>query len=175
MAGLALVAAAMLIANTVGLAMVQRAREIAVMKAVGFSQRRVLGVIVLEHALVGLIGGAAGLTGAWAAMAAINRLQHEAQLQLNPLAAAGILAMAVGVAAWRLGAGRARKEDPVSPTAGVVWRATVGDEVVAGEPLLELHLDDPSRLPSALEALEGAIEVSPTPVPAPTLVLDRVG
>ena len=41
-------------------------------------------------------------------------------------------AMAVGVAAWRLGAGRARKEDDVSPTAGVVWRATVGDHVEAG-------------------------------------------
>ena len=51
-------------------------------------------------------------------------------------------AMAVGVAAWRLGAGRSRKEDDVSPTAGVVWRATVGDHVEAGQPLLELHLDD---------------------------------
>jgi thymidine phosphorylase len=83
-------------------------------------------------------------------------------------------AMAVGVAAWRLGAGRARKEDPVSATAGIVWRATVGDHVEAGQPLLELHLDDTSRLPSALEALDGAVEVSPGPVPAPTLVLDRV-
>src|SRR5690606_21028608 len=60
-------------------------------------------------------------------------------------------AMAVGVAAWRLGAGRTRKEDDVSPVAGVVWHATVGDEVTEGEPLLELHLDDPSRLPAALE------------------------
>ena len=41
-------------------------------------------------------------------------------------------AMAVGVAAWRLGAGRARKEDDVSATAGVVWHATVGDHVEAG-------------------------------------------
>jgi len=97
-AGLALVAAAMLIANTVGLAMVQRAREIAVMKAVGFSQGRVLGVIVLEHGLVGLIGGATGLVGAGVVLAVINQLQPQAQLALNPALAIGILALAVGVA-----------------------------------------------------------------------------
>jgi thymidine phosphorylase len=80
------------------------------------------------------------------------------------------------VAAWRLGAGRARKEDPVSAVAGVVWHATVGDAVTAGQPLLELHLDDPGRLPSALDALEDAIEVSPAPVsvPAPTLILGKI-
>jgi thymidine phosphorylase len=83
-------------------------------------------------------------------------------------------AMGVGVAAWRLGAGRSRKDDPVSPMAGVVWHATVGDQVTEGQPLLELHLDDPSRLPGALDALEGAIGVSPTPVPAPAMVLERV-
>jgi len=82
--------------------------------------------------------------------------------------------MAVGVAAWRLGAGRARKEDDVSPIAGVVWHATVGDRVEQGQPLLELHLDDPARLPSALEALEGAIVVSSTRVAPPPMVLGRV-
>jgi thymidine phosphorylase len=76
-------------------------------------------------------------------------------------------AMGVGVAAWRLGAGRSRKEDPVSPIAGVVWHATVGDEVVEGQPLLELHLDDATRLPGALAALDGAIEVSAPPPPPP--------
>jgi len=84
-------------------------------------------------------------------------------------------AMGVGVAAWRLGAGRSRKDDPVSMVAGVRWLATVGDEVRQGDPLLELHVDDPARLPRALEALEGAVEVSPGPVPAPPTVLDRVG
>lgn len=83
-------------------------------------------------------------------------------------------AMGVGVAAWRLGAGRSRKEDAVSPVAGVVWRATVGDTVVAGQPLLELHLDDPTKLPSALAALQGAIEVSPTPVSPGPMILSRV-
>jgi len=83
-------------------------------------------------------------------------------------------AMAVGVAAWRLGAGRSRKDDPVSPIAGVAWRATVGEQVIEGEPLLELHLDDPARLPDALAALDGAIEVSPTPVAPPPMILGRV-
>ena len=54
-------------------------------------------------------------------------------------------ARAVGVAAWRLGAGRARKEDAVSHTAGVSCLAKPGDYVVAGEPVLELHADDPAR------------------------------
>ncbi|MEP6697903.1 MAG: thymidine phosphorylase, partial [Pseudonocardiales bacterium] len=54
-------------------------------------------------------------------------------------------AYAVGVAAWRLGAGRARKEDPVSAGAGVVMRAKVGDEVTAGDPLYVLHADAEDR------------------------------
>jgi thymidine phosphorylase len=83
-------------------------------------------------------------------------------------------AMAVGVAAWRLGAGRARKEDSVSASAGVTWRSTVGDHVEEGQPLLELHLDDPDRLPAALAALEDAIEVSPDAVAPPPMVLGRV-
>ena len=84
--------------------------------------------------------------------------------------------MAVGVAAWRLGAGRSRKEDDVSPTAGVVWRATVGDHVEAGQPLLELHLDDVARLPSPpWRPSTDAIEITDGPVTPPPLVLGRVG
>jgi thymidine phosphorylase len=83
-------------------------------------------------------------------------------------------AMAVGVAAWRLGAGRARKEDPVSSGAGVLWHATVGDPVSKGQPLLELHTDDPARLPRALEALDGAWSIGPAPASPPVLVLGRV-
>ena len=84
-------------------------------------------------------------------------------------------AMAVGLAAWRLGAGRSRKEDEVSPTAGVAWRATVGDHVQAGQPLLELHLDDTTRLDAATQALADAIEITDGPVTPPPLVLGRVG
>jgi thymidine phosphorylase len=83
-------------------------------------------------------------------------------------------ALAVGVAAWRLGAGRSRKEDPVSPVAGVVCLAKPGDAIVVGEPVLELHVDDPTRLPSALAALEGAITIGSEPPAMPRLVIDTV-
>jgi thymidine phosphorylase len=82
-------------------------------------------------------------------------------------------AYALGVAAWRLGAGRARKEDPVSAAAGIVWTAGVGERVIEGQPLLELQTDDPERIPRALEALEGAVGVDTGEEPLP-LVLDRI-
>jgi thymidine phosphorylase len=91
--------------------------------------------------------------------------------------ASGVLtkldALAVGTAAWRLGAGRARKEDAVSFGAGVVMLAKPGDAVVAGAPLLELHADDPSRFDRAIEALAGGIEIG-AGYTAPPLVLDRI-
>ena len=83
-------------------------------------------------------------------------------------------AYAVGVAAWRLGAGRARKEDPVSPAAGVVLHAKPGDPVTAGEPLLELHTDEPARIERALAALDGAVEVGAARPGRTGLVLDRI-
>ena len=77
-------------------------------------------------------------------------------------------AMAVGIATVRLGAGRARKEDPVSPSAGVVLRAVPGDRVRAGQVLAELHADDPGRIPAGREAVAGAFRVGgPPPPPAP--------
>ncbi|MFF0392042.1 thymidine phosphorylase [Kitasatospora sp. NPDC004615] len=85
-------------------------------------------------------------------------------------------AYAVGVAAWRLGAGRARKEDPVQAGAGVELHAKPGDTVTAGQPLLTLHTDTPERFPYAIEALADAITVAPTGTlftPAP-IVLDRI-
>jgi thymidine phosphorylase len=85
-------------------------------------------------------------------------------------------AMAVGLAAWRLGAGRARKEDPVQAAAGVVMHAKPGDRVRQGQELLTLHTDEPDRFERALAALEGGIEVdaSGSDFTAPSLVLDRV-
>jgi thymidine phosphorylase len=85
-------------------------------------------------------------------------------------------AMAVGLAAWRLGAGRARPGDAVQSAAGVTWHATVGDEVHEGDPLLTLHTDTPERFELALRDLERAVEVAPSgsrPAGGP-LVLDRV-
>ena len=83
-------------------------------------------------------------------------------------------ARAVGVAVWRLGAGRSRKEDPVSPTAGAVCLRKPGDRVEAGEPVLVLHADDPARLDGALAALDGAIEVGREPPDPRPLVVDRI-
>jgi thymidine phosphorylase len=83
-------------------------------------------------------------------------------------------ARAVGIAAWRLGAGRARKEDPVSPSAGVVCLKKPGDSVEGGEPVLELHTDEPDRFEPALDALRGALSVGrEQPEPTP-LILDRI-
>jgi thymidine phosphorylase len=85
-------------------------------------------------------------------------------------------AFAVGVAAWRLGAGRARKEDPVQAGAGVEMHAKPGDEVRRGDPLLTLHTDEPHRFDRALRTLDRGYDISPeTASHEPTpLVLDRV-
>ncbi|SHN45457.1 thymidine phosphorylase [Cryptosporangium aurantiacum] len=86
-------------------------------------------------------------------------------------------AYAVGVAAWRLGAGRARKEDAVSASAGIRLHRREGDRVAAGDPILELHTEDADRIPSALEALSGGVVVGEpgTAVAAEPLVLGRIG
>ncbi len=85
-------------------------------------------------------------------------------IQALPAPADGWLAdldaLKVGTAAWRLGAGRARKEDRVSATAGVICLAKPGDRVRAGQPLVELRTDQPERFGPALAALEGAIAVT---------------
>jgi thymidine phosphorylase len=79
--------------------------------------------------------------------------------------ASGVLtrldAMAVGLAAWRLGAGRAKQGDPVQAGAGVEWHARPGDEVTEGQPLLTLHTDDPERFERALEPLDGGYDIAP--------------
>jgi len=84
-------------------------------------------------------------------------------------------AFGVGVAAWRLGAGRARKEDPVSFGAGVICHAKPGDTVTAGQPLLTLYADEAERFERGLESLEGAYEIVPdgTPEQLP-LIIDRI-
>jgi thymidine phosphorylase len=83
-------------------------------------------------------------------------------------------ALAVGVAAWRLGAGRARKEDAVQAAAGVRLLVDGGEEVRAGQPLLELHTDTPDAVPGARAALDGGVVVSDEPSPRPALLLDAV-
>ncbi len=68
-------------------------------------------------------------------------------------------ALPFGIAAWRLGAGRARAQDPVQHAAGVDLHAKPGDTVTAGQPLFTLSADEPERFGRALEALEGAYRI----------------
>jgi thymidine phosphorylase len=87
---------------------------------------------------------------------------------------AAVDAYPMGVAAWRLGAGRARMEDPVSAAAGVVLHRRPGDRVSRGEPLYELRTDEPGRIPAALAAADGAVVIADAaPEPRP-LVLERI-
>ena len=81
----------------------------------------------------------------------------------------------VGITAWRLGAGRARKEEEVSPSAGVVCLKVAGDEVSEGEPILELHADDDSKFLVAREALRGAFTYDEEMPDKRPLVLERIG
>ncbi len=86
-------------------------------------------------------------------------------------------AMAVGLAAWRLGAGRAQQGEPVQAGAGVEMHAKPGDRVEEGAPLLTLHTDEPDRFDRARDALHGGIDVShPSGAAhsAPPLLLGRV-
>jgi thymidine phosphorylase len=83
-------------------------------------------------------------------------------------------ARAIGVAAWRLGAGRARKEDPVSAAAGVLCLAKPGERVEAGQPVFELRADEESALARARETLSGAFEIGDYPPPAVPRVIERV-
>jgi thymidine phosphorylase len=86
-------------------------------------------------------------------------------------------AYAVGLAAWRLGAGRARKEDLVQAGAGVELHAKPGALVRGGEPLFTLHTDTPERFERAVEALDGAYDIAPEgrPLNLSSLVIDRIG
>ena len=83
-------------------------------------------------------------------------------------------ALSVGVAAWRLGAGRARKEDAVQAGAGVRLHAKPGDTVKAGQPLMTLLTDTPEKFDRAKEALEGAAVISPEATAIQPLIIDRI-
>jgi thymidine phosphorylase len=85
-------------------------------------------------------------------------------------------ALAVGRAAWRLGAGRSRKEDPVQAAAGVELHATPGGWVHGGDPLMTLHTDTPEQFDAALAALEGGYDIAPEGARPPDrqLIIDRI-
>jgi thymidine phosphorylase len=83
-------------------------------------------------------------------------------------------ALAVGTAAWRLGAGRARKEDPVSAAAGVVCLVREGEAITKGQPLFELHADDEVHLQQGRDAIADAVVVGERSVNAEPLLLERI-
>ncbi|MFD9549440.1 thymidine phosphorylase [Nocardia salmonicida] len=84
-------------------------------------------------------------------------------------------AMGVGVAAWRLGAGRARQGEKVQAGAGIEMHAKPGDSVVAGQPLLTLHTDTPEAFAGASAALDDAVTIDSAPDGKPgELVLGRI-
>ena len=84
-------------------------------------------------------------------------------------------ALAVGDAAWRLGAGRERKEHAVQPGAGVQLHAKPGSRVQAGQPLITLHTDTPERFGPARQALVGAYSIEDADAPGRQLIFDRIG
>jgi thymidine phosphorylase len=156
-------------------------------------------VVELTLALAAEMLAAAGLTGAdpaavlasgramdvWRAMVRAQGGDPDAPL---PVAAeaevvraprdgvvTAVDALGIGVAAWRLGAGRARKEDPVSATAGVLLHRRSGDRVREGDPLYELRTDDARQIPDALAAARGAVTIEQVTRPAGPLIMDRVG
>ncbi|MGQ0838339.1 thymidine phosphorylase [Actinokineospora sp.] len=105
-------------------------------------------------------------------------LPEPAHVHVIPAPSSGVVsyldAYAVGVAAWRLGAGRARKEDPVQAAAGILCHAKPGDVVRAGNPLLELRTDTPAAVPAALAALDGGYAIADTAPERAPLVLETI-
>jgi thymidine phosphorylase len=155
-------------------------------------------VVELTLALAREMLDAAGLTGAdpakalesgaamdsWRAMiraqggdpdAPLPQARHrEVLLAPSDGVVAAVDAYDIGVAAWRLGAGRARKEDPVSFGAGVLLKVRPGDRVTAGQPLLELRTDAEERIAAARELADRAIRIADAAPQRSPLVLDRI-
>ena len=103
--------------------------------------------------------------------------QHVEELRANADGVVtGLDAMGVGVAAWRLGAGRSRPGEAVQAAAGVEIEKHLGDQVRAGDVLARLHTDTPERMGRALEALEGSwtLAAPGTALPERRIVLDRI-
>ncbi len=86
--------------------------------------------------------------------------QHQI-LATTPGRMVGMDAMKVGVAAWRLGAGRSRQGEKVQAGAGIELHAKPGDEIATGQLLMSLHTDEPERFARALEILDGSVTIVP--------------
>ena len=105
----------------------------------------------------------------------VEEVRAEADGYLTRLDALGL-----GIAAWRLGAGRERKEDPVQAGAGIMLHKQLGDPVRRGDVIMTLHTETQERMPRGMSALSeacdgtGAIEIGSEPVQR-TILLDAVG
>ncbi len=81
----------------------------------------------------------------------------------------------IGLAAMRLGAGRATKEDRIDPTAGVVLRETVGSQVAAGNVIATLYTAEESAARAAASQVQAAFTLSPEPLPEEPLIYETLG
>ena len=109
-----------------------------------------------------------------------NVLPRAARIEPFPAPATGYLkrlwAWSVGQSSMLLGAGRSTVQSPIDHAAGIVFLRKVGDPVVAGEPIAELHYNPghAAALPAAREMLRQALEIGPEPVPRQPLILERL-
>src|SRR5690348_17203160 len=106
--------------------------------------------------------------------AALPAASHVEAVVADRSGVVGLDALSIGTAAWRLGAGRARKEHPVQAAAGVLLLVDPGDAVEAGQPLLELHTDTPDAVPGARAALADGVTVTAEPTPRRPLVQETL-
>jgi len=107
--------------------------------------------------------------------ASLPKAKHEEVIYADESGYLNTLdALAVGTASWRLGAGRARKEDPVQFGAGVILHAQRGAKVEKGQPLLTLFTDEPERFERAKDALVGGIKIEASASSQPKLILDHI-
>lgn len=83
-------------------------------------------------------------------------------------------ALEVGVASWRLGAGRERKEDAVQFGAGIELNVQIGSRIEAGQPLMTLFTDTEEKFARAIELASGAVEISNSSVAQRKLILGRI-
>jgi thymidine phosphorylase len=100
------------------------------------------------------------------------KLQHTVTAPTSGVVAK-LDALAFGVASWRLGAGRERKEDQVALGAGIMLHAQLGDSVTAGQPLFTLHTDEEARFQRALDSIEGQFEIGTQAEPR-KIILGRI-
>jgi len=87
---------------------------------------------------------------------------------------AALEAEAIGLAAVRLGAGRARLDSVIDPGVGMVFEKKAGDQVETGERICAIYFNDRSHLDEVRAALRAAIRISPEPVPAASLILESI-